>query len=308
MPEKSEISITRLLSILAWVAHRGEVSVSELAEHFDRPVDSIRTYIQQIGDTYHEKESPWTQVDIDWHLYGEEDRVKVIQDFDLSTVLDFSEDELIALVVALRILESILPDELADDAASTALELLRGVDLLSVDLSGFSVVESQRDADMRRRVERARRHGHALDISYVSRSGEQTQRIIFPQSLELVDGHWLIHAFCMTSFDDRSFRIDRITEMEEHIEEPTEFAAANARHSREVQIVVEPRADWVVEKHVTHTRDDGAVVASLNVYDDAWAVDQLIALGDNLIECNAPDLVASASQRARQALENYGVD
>lgn len=308
MPEKSEISITRLLSILAWVAHRGDVSVSELAEHFDRPISSIRRYIQQIGDTYHDKESPWTQVDIDWNLYCEEDRLKVIQDYDLSTVLDFSEDELIALVVALRILESVLPKELAEEAASTALELLRGVDLLSVDLSGFSVVESQREAEMRRRVEQARRNGHALNISYVARSGEKTQRIIFPQALELLDGHWLIHAFCLTSSQNRSFRIDRIMDMEEHNDEQRDFESSDPRSPREVKVVVAAQAEWLVENYVTHKRDDGTIVAWLDVYDDAWAVDQLIALGNYLIECDAPDLLTAASQRAQEALENYGVD
>ncbi|MDO5719525.1 MAG: WYL domain-containing protein [Actinomycetaceae bacterium] len=308
MPEQTEISITRLLSILAWVAHRGEVSVNELAEHFDRPVAAIRTYIQQIGDTYHDKESPWTQVEIDWNLYCEEDRLKIIQDFDLSAVLDFSEDELIALVVALRILESVLPEDLADDAASTALELLRGVDLLAVDLSGFSVVESPHDADMRRRVESARRNRHALEISYVSRSGQQSKRIIFPQALELVDGHWLVHAFCMTSFDNRSFRIDRITQINERIDEYTEFESLNTREAREVKVIVEPRAQWLVDNYVTHKRDDGTIVAWFNVYDDAWAVDQLISLGKHLIECDAPDLVFAASQRAQHALKNYAVD
>lgn len=308
MPEFSEVSISRLLSILAWVSRRGEAKIADLALHFDRSVKGIRADITAIGDTYHEQESPWNMIEIDWDRYYSEDVLQILNDREVTAVLDFTEDETIALIVALRILETVLPADVAEDVAETALQLARGVDLLDVDLSGFSVIESYRDGQNRRVAEKARRHNEALKLTYLARNGEQTTRTIMPRSIELVDRHWIMEALCTSSGTIKNFRLDRVIELS-----PTQSVTEVSEHPvnrepREVTVTVRPEAAWQVEEQQCETMKDGTIKARYYVYDDDWMVDQLILIGVNLLHCSDPTLVSTASRRATNALENYPVE
>lgn len=308
MPEFSEVSISRLLAILAWVSRRGEATVDDLALHFDRSAKGIRADITAIGDTYHDQESPWNMIEIDWDRYYNEDILQVLNDREVAAVLDFTEDETIALIVALRILETVLPADVAEDVAETALQLARGVDLLDVDLSGFSVIESYRDGQIRRIAEKARRNNEALELTYLARNGEQTTRSIVPRSIELVDRHWIMAALCTNSGTVKNFRLDRVIELNPtqsvvHVSESLEN-----REPREVIVTVRPEAAWQVETQQCETMGDGTIKARYYVYDDNWMVDQLILIGANLLDCSDQSLLRTASRRAINALKNYPVE
>ncbi|MDO5729138.1 MAG: WYL domain-containing protein [Actinomycetaceae bacterium] len=308
MPEFSEVSISRLLAILAWVSRRGEATIDDLAQHFDRSVKGIRTDIELIGDTYHDQESPWNMIEIDWDRYYNEDVLVVPNDRTVATVLDFTDDETISLIVALRILETLLPPDMADDVADTALQLVSGLDLRDVDLTGFSVVESYRERRIRAMVESARRGNDALELTYLARNGDQTTRVVMPKSIELIDRHWVMAALCANSGTVKNFRLDRVIDLIP-IDSPTAVVEqARENQAREVTVTVGAEAAWKVENQECQTRANGTIKAQYRVFDDEWMVNQLLLIGDDLIECSDEDLLRAASRRATNALKNYAVE
>jgi predicted DNA-binding transcriptional regulator YafY len=139
--------------------------------------------------------------------------------FDLPPLM-FTEDELEALVLGVRVVESwadatlaqaaravvqkveaVLPERLQDRVAKAALFA-----------PGYHVpAESARELGTLRRAIRERRKAH---LRYVDRVAAATERTIRPLGLFFWGSSWTVAAWCELRQDFRGFRLDRVQKLE----------------------------------------------------------------------------------------------
>ncbi len=135
--------------------------------------------------------------------------------FDLPPLM-FTEDEIDALVVGARIVQSWADPRLAAAAGDVLAKVeavlpaalrprVRSLGLLSPP-SGRRPEVAIDMAELRRAVREQRK----VQVGYVSEAGERTLRTIWPMALAFFPPVWLLLAWCELRQDFRSFRVDRI--------------------------------------------------------------------------------------------------
>jgi predicted DNA-binding transcriptional regulator YafY len=139
--------------------------------------------------------------------------------FDLPPLM-FTEDELEALVLGARVVESWADPTLAK-AAREAVQKVEAVlpDRLQGRIGkatmfapGFHVpVESARELGTLRRAIRERRRAR---LEYVDRAAAATERFIRPLGLFFWGHSWTVAAWCELREDFRGFRLDRMQKLE----------------------------------------------------------------------------------------------
>ncbi|MDX1575609.1 MAG: YafY family protein, partial [Kiloniellales bacterium] len=139
--------------------------------------------------------------------------------FDLPPLM-FDEQEIEALVLGARIVESwadqelaeaagdviakveaVIPERLRDHMAQTALlaPAAHYAEPISLDPS---------------QLRRALRQRHKLAFAYRDEGGRATRRTVRPLALAFYGPVWLLTAWCELRADFRSFRLDRMSELE----------------------------------------------------------------------------------------------
>lgn len=135
--------------------------------------------------------------------------------FDLPPLM-FTEDEIDALVVGARIVQSWADPALAAAAGDVLAKVeavlppqlrprVRSLGLLSPP----SERRPEAAIDMGE-LRRAVREQRKVTVDYVSEPGDRTRRTIWPMALAFFPPVWLLLAWCELRQDFRSFRVDRI--------------------------------------------------------------------------------------------------
>lgn len=136
----------------------------------------------------------------------------------LLPALNFSEDELEALVLGMRWVSRQADRELADAAGhalaritATLPEPLR----LALDTSGLfaPAPREQPDAPWLPVLRRGIREERVLRMDYADAGGQPTQRRIWPFAMAFFEGHGAIAAWCELRGDFRHFRADRVLDL-----------------------------------------------------------------------------------------------
>lgn len=92
-------------------------------------------------------------------------------------------------------------------------------DLIEAQGGSIAVPEPDRDVELPRVIEEAITRGSALKIQYQSSGSGRTTRVIDPMQATKKDGSTYVVAYCRLREDQRSFRLDRIRDLEEYSEE-----------------------------------------------------------------------------------------
>ena len=136
----------------------------------------------------------------------------------LLPALNFSEDELEALVLGMRWVSLQVDRELADAAgqalariSSTLPEPLQ----LGLETSGLLVPAppERPAAPWLPLLRRGIREERVLCMAYADANGQATQRRIWPFAMAFFDGHGAIAAWCELRQDFRHFRADRVLDL-----------------------------------------------------------------------------------------------
>lgn len=304
--------LRRLLAVIPWVSGRGEVSLVEISERFDYPVDRLRrdlTEVVQFVGVY-----PYTpDMLIEVYLDDDNDRVR----FDLAdyftSPLQLTPHEALSLVSAgMGLLASTEGENSALERGLAKIANRLGVsigDQLDVSLGGAApaVVDEVRAA-----IETTRR----LSIRYHSLHSDTTRtRLVDPHTVFSESGEWYLRAFCHDVREIRTFRLDRILEIETTTEqfEASELPQARtfAPNADDIRVVLDlaPVASWVAEAYPVESTSasDAGVRVTLAVSSTTWLARLLVQLGDaaHVVSSDPPldaDLRTSA---ARAVLERY---
>ena len=253
----------------------------------------------------------------DWNLVGvyvEGDTAEVFSDLPaLERPLRLTAAEARALATALEAIgvdpASDLPRRLAEVAS-------QGPDLEALGRTVRSSLAPGGQAAVIAALTYAGGAHTAVRIRYFSAErGSDSVRVVHPYSLYTWRGVWYLLAFCEAAGQERTFRVDRITAVEQtpaHFERPEGLPSPLAPLP---DLAVLPRArvrffadapdlndrDWPGASFVP--QDDGSVVASVPYAGTAWIASKIAArLGE--AEVTGPDEVRRAvAERAARLLE-----
>lgn len=205
--------VVLLMAIVPYLLDQGEVSVSDLAAHFEVSTKDMRGLVTFLGTAGVPGETLTYQhedlFDIDWTALEEQDTVKLVAAVAIDDTPRFSATEAAALHAGLHVLESSLSPELADIARSAATKLKAG-SATQQPSQPFSIADAGANPVIEL-IGTALNSGRRLSFTYESREGEQSQRTVDPHGLFQAHETWYLRGYCHTRAASRVFRVDAMT-------------------------------------------------------------------------------------------------
>ncbi|WP_330238121.1 helix-turn-helix transcriptional regulator [Streptomyces sp. NBC_00525] len=304
----------RMLSLVTYLRERPGAHVQDVARAFGISEDELISDLDVLpmcGTSF--RGGDLLDIDTDG------DRIWWHNADDVAEPLRLAADEATALLVAARAVAT-LPglresDRQALLRATAKLETAAGeVGAASSRLSVTFESEGGVFAEVDRAISERRR----LWLRYYSPARDQlTEREVDPIRLFAV-GHTYMEAWCRSSEDRRTFRLDRVAEIrlldepaappELELRDLSEGLVQPAAEDPEVVVEVGPGGRWVAE-YYPHDRAeelaDGGLRITLRTPDPASLRRLALRLGGEGRIVSPPELAASARQAAREALAAY---
>ncbi len=220
-------STTRVLAVLELLQTHGRMSGTELAQRLEVDTRTLRRYIA----TLEELGIPITS---ERGRYG---AYMLVAGFKLPPMM-FNEDEALALSVGLLAARSLGLAEGASAVASAQAKLervmpaklkhrLRAVDeTVTLDLTRSAPPGDNRALTV---LSAAAQQGKRVHMHYRSSKGEDSERDFDPYGVLYRNGSWYVGGHCHLRHGLRSFRLDRVAEvemLEKGFTRPVDFDAA----------------------------------------------------------------------------------
>jgi len=312
---------TRLISVIMMLQSRGTLKANELAEELgvsERTVHRYMSMLDELGIPIYSERGP----------YG---GFSLVRGYKLPPLIFTPEEatalylgaELVkdvwgasyrdAVVAATSKLDNVLPDALLDEVQQVQRRLVV-TGWLRRDYGPWEPILD----DLRRSVARRRQ----VSVVYRSFRQQVTRRMVDPYALALQWGNWYLVGHCHLRGDLRTFRVDRIEEVEgtgATFEVPASFSArdyvlqmAQERPTSYYQVAVhfqpavahivrERREEWQhLEEH-----DDGSVTLSFDAADLAWPCRWVLTYQDMATVLAPPELVRLVRDAARAIAARY---
>ncbi|MCL2317120.1 MAG: WYL domain-containing protein [Actinomycetia bacterium] len=254
-------------------------------------------------------------IDIDLDAAYEEGVISVRNADFLDRPARLRADEAMGLLVALQAVGELADGPAADATASVLAKLtaLLGAGTTPVRVELASGSQAVRDA-----LASAVREGRRVRLTYDGLArGETSTPVVDPGPVVVRDGVAYLQAFSVERGAWRTYRLDRIAQVEP-LETPAgEVGAApqaaggwfdDVSVDNEVTLRVDAGAAWVGEYYPTRRStvlDDGTFEFVLPVADPRWLTGLLLQLGPAVRAVEPPEAAAEAVAQARAALAWY---
>jgi predicted DNA-binding transcriptional regulator YafY len=218
--------IMRVLTVLEILQARDSVTGAELADRLEVDLRTVQRYIVRLKDL---------SIPID-SSRGVGGAYRLRPGFRLPPLL-LTNEEAFALSLGLRALRQVGLSAFAPATEgalaklgrvlpATLCESIRTVeDVVAIEPGPWVVSTS---VDCLIRAASAIRSGHRVRFAYQSHSGAASRREIEPYAVVHTDGRWYLIGYCMSRRALRTFRLDRVTEIEicrASFHRPTDFDA-----------------------------------------------------------------------------------
>jgi proteasome accessory factor C len=311
-PRGSADRLGRLLNLVPYLLARPGIAVAAAAEGLGITERQLHEDLELLWVCGLPGYGPGDLIDM--ALDG--DRVTITYDAGIDRPLRLTQDEALALVVALRMLAE-TPGTGTRDAIERALAKIENAagDLADAPVAVQLPGNDERLDAIRAAVER----GHALHLTYYTAArDETTERDVDPMRVLMVDGKGYLEAWCRRAEATRMFRVDRIdafTELDEAAAPPAQAVPHDVSdgvfHPTPDLPVVTLRVGrgsrWITEYYPVEgvRRDDDEWIVNMRVTDLGWAQRLLLGLGPDVTVVGPPELVERIHARAAAALDQY---
>lgn len=301
-----------MLGILFTLLAKRKVSAGYLASRYDVSVRSVYRYIDEMTVA-------GIPIDV---ARGSQGGIYISDAFKLPKGLMTKEEYGRAIDAMLAMNEQLSDPVLASAIAKLSAQVKS--EQKDLTLSGNILVDSgtwgdtQRFSEKLALVERAVEEKEALDIDYISREGERTQRRILPHLLVYKQNIWYVYAFCRKREAFRLFKLGRMRSLlrtGEHFEAlpfRREDIPLNFWHDDEntVQAVfsVSPEAlpfaeEWLGVENIVHR--DGKCLAEVSLPDDDTLLGKILSAGAGFKVLSPVSLAERVESAARQIAATY---
>ena len=301
----------RILAIVPWIAEQDAPLISEVCARFDLTPDELMDDLAVVPMVGLHPYTPDNLIE----LIIDDDRVRIEYGNFFERPLRLSKDEALVILAAAK---ASVPATGHDPEGPLARALAKIATVLGVDLDDdLEVVLAEPPGDEVPILEAAVADREALDIGYFSHArNEHTERTVEPLQLFHSAGAWYLDAHCRTTGEDRTFRVDRITDIRptgEHFDRTPDRTSTAAFTPDDdlprVTLEVEPAGAWVADQYPIEERvelADGRLRVTLVVSATPWLERLLLRLGPDGHVVEAPEPLAGAGPAAaRRLLQRY---
>jgi proteasome accessory factor C len=301
----------RLLNLVPYLLARPGILVSEAAADLDVSERQLREDLELLWVCGLPGYGPGDLIDM--ALDG--DRVTISHDAGIDRPLRLTQDEALALVVALRMLAE-TPGTGNRDVIERALAKIENA---AGDLADAPVaVRLPANAERLDKIRAAVEGGHALRLTYYTAArDETTERVVDPMRVLMVEGRGYLEAWCRRAEATRMFRVDRIdafTELDEPSAPPVEAVphdvSTGVFHPTPdlplVTVRIGRGSRWIAEYYPVESirRDGDGWVMTMRVTDLGWAQRLLLGRPDVTV-IGPPELLDRIRAQASAALDRY---
>ncbi len=303
--------LRRLLAIVGWLARAGEVPISDIATRFGLDEGELVRELELAACCGLPPYSP----DVLMEIVVTDDTVQAFLPAELSRPRRLTPAEGLALAAAARTILAV-PGADEDGALARALAKLETTlgaqSSLVVDLDEPPLLEVVRGAVAGRQ---------RLEITYhASSTDETTRRVVDPDQVVALDGHWYLDAYCHAAADTRRFRVDRILELDVVGPQPPDRPLAEGiptgafvagPDATAVRLELDAEAAWVLDSlPISNQRllPGNRHEVVLAVGGAAWLDRLLLQLGPHARVLEPPALAEAGPNAARRVLRRYDTE
>jgi proteasome accessory factor C len=321
MIETAAQRLSRVMSMVPYIARRPGVSMIDIAAEYGVDVDQVTADLNLLMVCGLPGYYPDDLIDV--VLDEDGGPVSLVYPAGLQRPVKLTGDEAVALTAALRALADLpgLLDAGAVQSALAKLERAGGGAAAAVQIAAGESGPAL--ATVRTAVE----SGQRLWMRYYTASRDAvSEREVDPIRLLLTEGHTYLEAFCHTAGAVRNFRVDRIDDarvldepaqstlwLETSVPERMYHPGAD---TAPVTLRLTPGAQWIAEYYLVTSnepvlengRPTGDAVVTLPAASDEWLIRLVLSLGGAAVILDRPDLAAQVGERAAEALAGYRSD
>ncbi len=310
--------VGRLLALVPYLHHRGEVRISEAAQALGVDVAQLDKDLRVLFMCGLPGGFPDDLINVDLDALEGEGIIRVDNADYLARPVRFAASEAAALVVALRAIEQsaspatreVVERTLAKLEAAGAATAAQRIHVAADATPGLKLLPVLQGA-----IDRGRR----LEISYyVPSRDDQSTRVVDPRAITRVGDATYLDAWCHTAHGDRAFRLDRILTAAELPDAVSERAATprdlsggwfdGDRETVDVTLRLGSEAQWVPEYYPVLTSSpgpDGTLDVVLEVASEAWLQQLLFRVAPHAAVLAPVEFADSFTANARATLRLY---
>lgn len=322
----AEISqrLEQLLLVLSYVRRHQGAPLGEVAEAVGLPPGALRQSIDMLSLCGKPPFNPDDLIDI-W--VDADDRVYVELDQALGRPLDLTQQESMALSIALETMAGSGAGAYAD-AADSALRKLRaalGGRVMEKDEVARRIAVEGEDPNVGKRfrvLHRGLEEERVVEIEYYSAARAQpTRRRLRPYGLVQFRGSWYAIGFDQLRGETRIFKLERMREVRlttDRFVRPAAFDAGRYLEAGMLSGPLERRArlrfsspaaqaivdEWRPEQVAAQA--DGSVVLTLDFVDPEWVAGYALGFGEAAEVLDPPEVRRALAERCRAILRLYG--
>lgn len=208
MPKKDVTSEERLnlaISLVSLLLAEGEVGFSDAANHFDVSEKTLRDLIRTMNEAEDlSRFISFFYIDLD--LLESEGVLRLVEAEALNELPRLSRQQILALATGLDYLAT-LPNFSSDSELSELRQILSGSRAPTLEVP--SAIEQRLEL-----IQGALTSKRVISCRYVNQTGESRLRKIQPLRIDFVSAKYYLRGVCEDSRMLKSFRVDRISEIE----------------------------------------------------------------------------------------------
>ncbi len=310
MAEAAGAALARLVSMVHLIDEHPGISTKQLATHFGRSMKRIRADIDTLDRAGFDDLLPDKTFEIDYDLYVAQDRLALRTPLDLRAPLPLTEEEFALLLTGLGAAAPLLTDQERQWVPRTisALMAMRAPISKSGSAAALPLAVESRLRDTVILFRDAISGGNDTKFHYVSGAGATSDRVFRPDSLTLGGDGWVVSGFCSSARGRRTFRLDRMSDVE--VMGPSTLEVVPAPEAQEsagrpVEVDLHGQARLLLGESAAtsvEVNKDGTITATFNVFDDTWMRKQLLNLAPWVITTRPHNYLEEAAAFAKVAL------
>ena len=313
---KSSERLERLISMVPWLIANNGASVTELANRFQYPEETLINDLTKV--LFFVGPHPHTPGDlIEVNLY--DDEVWINQAQFLSKPLKLKPNEAFSLLIKGKMLMELIEDSREENPTPSPLRsaLTKLSNSLNFEHSNIELESGMGNSETYRSIQDGIEQGKKIRVSYYSfNTDTNTERIIHPIAINRSDRYHYLNAYCELAEDYRTFRFDRIVNVEtltETIEiahHETEFRQDylergelefSFAESQSANLLISKEDEWIIAKYPTtnvEVQNNGKLLVTLPVSSGIW-------LGRLLLRLNAETKAVNNTAAISESLNDF---
>lgn len=228
MPEQAprqklstEDRVMLLLSLVSYLREHGPTTIPSLVQEFHVDAAELRSLVQFLGTAGVPGASgcylPQDLFDIDWDAFEQDDIVQLTHIVAIDDTPRFSNLELAAMLAGLQMLQGMLPEEFQTTVRSTMTKLSAHLPTSDTAIAEPPLALSASDTRAYDRVvllTEAVTTARRVSFAYEDNSGQTSSREVEPLQLKQAVAGWQLNAYCLHREAERTFRVDRMRDIQ----------------------------------------------------------------------------------------------